>query len=289
MDRFILAAVSTLTLSLAATGMASAADLPMKAPAAAVPMYSWTGFYVGFNAGYNWGRGDVDTVAGPGPFAPTFGPESIVAAALASTSIDPGQRGFIGGAQIGYNWQFASRWLAGFEADIQGLSNGQSASLTTGSGVPGFPTEAFISTTTVAKKVDWLGTLRARLGILVTPSLLAYGTGGLAYGGVKASTTIAQSDTGILPGPVTATATTTGSYSETRVGWALGGGMEWMFAPHWSLKGEYLHYDLGKASWTSPNLVANTVFGSPTFSAIGIQSTTRFSGDIARAGINYIF
>lgn len=290
MHRFATATVSVLALSLATMGVASAADLPVKVPAATVaPAFSWTGYYAGFNAGFNWGSGNVVTTASPGPFAVSFDPESSVAAALANNSVSSRQRGFIGGAQIGYNWQFAPQWVAGLEADIQGLTNGDGGSLTSGSGVPGFPTEAFVSTTTVSKKVEWLGTVRARLGVLVTPSLLAYGTGGLAYGGVKASTTITQTDTNILPGPVTAAGTTTGTFSDTRAGWTLGAGAEWMFAPKWSLKGEYLHYDLGTATWTSPNLVFNTAFGSPTFSAIGIQSTTRFSGDIVRAGINYKF
>lgn len=271
-----------------------AADMPVKAPPNRAPMVEpitgWTGWYVGLNAGYQAGSGNVSTAADPGPFAFSFDPESSVAAALATTGIGAKQRGFIGGGQIGYNWQFAPQWLTGIEADFQGLTGEGSATLTSISGVAGFPTETFTSATTITKKVDWLGTLRGRLGILVTPNLLAYGTGGLAYGHVTASTTISQSDTGILPGPATGTATTTGSISQTRAGWALGGGAEWKLAANWSLKGEYLHYDLGTVSWNSPNLVFNVAgFAAPTFSAVNVRSSTRVQGDIVRAGLNYRF
>jgi len=247
---------------------------------------------VGVNAGYNWSHNGVDTTALPGPFdaASNFGAESNVSAALATTSLGPKQRGFVGGGQIGYNWQFSPRWVSGLEADFQGLSHGgDTASVTNTSGVPGFPTETFVSTTTVTNRVDWLGTVRARLGFLVTPTLLAYGTGGLAYGKVEGSTNIAQSDSGIN-GTVTAAAASAGSFSETRAGWTVGGGLEWMFLPNWTLKGEYLFYDLGSVSWGSPNLVFNVPgFASPTFSAVNIGSSTHFSGNIVRAGINYKF
>jgi len=275
---------------------AFAADLAVKArpqPPVLGPAYStWNGFYLGLNAGYAWSHNGVGTVATPGPFdaANNFGAESTVAAALATTSLGPKQRGFVGGGQIGYNWQFNPQWVTGLEADIQGLSHsGDTASVTSVSGVPGFPTETFVSTTTATSRVDWLGTVRARLGYLVTPNLLAYGTGGLAYGKVEGSTNITQSDSGIN-GVLTGAAATAGSFSETRAGWTIGGGLEWMFLPHWTLKAEYLYYDLGSVSWGSPNLVFNVAgFASPTFSAVNIGSSTHFHGNIARAGINYKF
>ena len=283
----IVAAFSTVAF----TQIASAADLPVKAaPAPVSTSYNWAGWYVGANAGYHAGGGSVTTAADPGPFAFSFDPESSVATTLATTAISPKQRGFIGGGQIGYNLQWAPQWLAGVEADFQGLSGEGSATLSSVSGVPGFPAETFVSTTTVTKKIDWLRTLRGRLGFLITPNLLAYGTGGLAYGHVTASTGIAQTDTGILPGPVAGTGTTAGSISQTRAGWALGGGAEWKFAPQWSVKAEYLHYDLGSVSWSSPNLVVNVAgFAAPTFSTVNVRSSTRFQGDIGRVGINYKF
>ena len=200
--------MKTLATTVAAVAIigtpAFAADMALRArpqPPALAPVYStWNGFYLGVNAGYSWSHNGVDTTASPGPFdvLNDFGGESNVAAALATTSLGPKQRGFTGGGQIGYNWQFTPQWVGGLEADIQGLSHSNdTASITSASGVPGFPLETFVSTTTVTNRVDWLGTVRARLGYLVTPTLLAYGTGGLAYGKVEGSTNIAQSNSGI--------------------------------------------------------------------------------------------
>ncbi len=290
-------AISAIAIAALIGAPAFAANMAVKAPPPVpAPVYSWTGFYVGLNAGYNSTRGSVDTTASPGPFAISFDPESNAAAAQGTTSLDPRGRGFIGGGQIGYNWQFAPQWVGGLEADIQALSNGNSsATVTTTSVVPVVPPETFVSTSMATRKVDWLGTARARLGFLVTPSLLTYGTGGLAYGHVKASTSITQGDFGIggfgcSPTLCSATAATTGEFGETRAGWTLGGGLEWMFAPNWSLKAEYLHYDLGHVSWGSPNLVFNVPpFASPTFSAVNIISSTHVSGDVVRGGLNYQF
>jgi opacity protein-like surface antigen len=116
--------------------------------------------------------------------------------AIATTSLNPKDNAFIGGGQIGYNWQFTN-WVAGLEADIQGVAhNNNTASATSGPvSVPPCCGFTFIlSTTSVSREVDWLGTVRGRLGILATPSLLFYGTGGLAYGHVKAPTAVSQND-----------------------------------------------------------------------------------------------
>jgi outer membrane immunogenic protein len=303
MRRLSLGLISAVS-AVALTQNASAADLPRTAPAYSPPLppvIGWTGFYAGLNAGYHWSSNTVDTVGTPGPSDTTFDftSESNLAAQLATTSLKPKQNGFIGGGQYGYNWQFDPYWVAGLEADIQGIAdhNG-TASISSGPVVnPAFPNETFTSTTLVSKQLNWLGTLRGRLGALATSSLLVYGTGGLAYGEAKATTTISQTGCGIFGDCKGGTGdnvtySTTGSFSQTRTGWTLGGGLEWMFAPNWTLKGEYLYYDLGKETFTLPNLVAiDTNCGTctlPTWSA-AVQSTTRFNGNIARVGINYLF
>jgi outer membrane immunogenic protein len=245
------------------------------------------------NAGYHWGSSNVDTVGTPGPFdiVNVFGPDSVAAAHGATSSLSPKQNGFIGGGQVGCNWQFAPTWVTGLEADFQGIAhsnNSDSVTLTTTA--VGFP-DTFVSTTTVSKQVDWLGTVRGRLGVLAAPTVLIYGTGGLAYGEAKASTTVTQTATCIF-GCANAAITygTTGSFSETRVGWTVGGGLEWIFAPHWSLRAEYLYYDLGKASFGLPLLAGNApgCAASPCWSA-NVQSTAHFNGNIVRAGISYLF
>jgi outer membrane immunogenic protein len=287
-NRILLSAI----LSGALLSPVMAADLAPVYKAAPVPVCFWCGWYAGVNVGAAWAQDTtVQTTGAPAGAAPTFGPEAAVAAALASTSLGSKQSGFIGGGQVGYNWLYGA-WLYGVETDIQGLTKDLTSSTATStSGVPGFPTEFFTSTTSVSKSLDYFGTLRARFGYLLTPGLLVYGTGGLAYGGVHASTAIAQSDTGIVGGggPVTAAYGSSASISQTRAGWTAGGGAEMQLGPRWTAKAEYLYYDLGSVSYALPGLVANApTFPAPTWVAAA-QSTAKFNGSIARLGLNYKF
>jgi len=201
-------------------------------------------------------------------------------------SVSHNNGGFIGGGQLGYNYQFVPSWVAGFEADVQGIagSNGN-ATVTSSLANPNFPTQPLFQTATVSRQLDWLGTLRGRLGLLATPTFLLYGTGGLAFGGVSATTNITQ---------VVANLANTGPYfslgnlNNARVGWTAGGGVEWMFLPNWSLKVEYLYYSLGSVSYALSPLV-NNVAGTFPLSIALPRSSTRFNGNIVRAGIDYHF
>jgi outer membrane immunogenic protein len=291
MKRFLL---TTAAFGLLA-GPVLAADLPVYKARPPAAVCFWCGWYVGGNVGGTWAR-DTDVTTGSAPLQSAgagvtgFGAEAALAAALASTNIGAKQSGFIGGGQIGYNLQLAPAFVAGVEADIQGLSHSNSGSaVTVTSGVPGFPTEALTSTTAVSKHVDYLGTVRARIGVLLSPSTLLYGTGGLAYGGVHAATTITQTDTGILPGPVAVAYGSAGGVNTTRAGWTAGVGAEMRLWDHWTGKLEYLYYDLGSVSYGLPNLVANVpTFPAPTWTA-SAASSTHFAGNILRVGLNYKF
>lgn len=258
---------------------ALAADLPShkEPPPAFVPpppVLSWTGFYVGLNAGYTFSDSKSVRIASS-PLLPSAG---IVAWAAGANAIAPVQTdGFIGGGQIGYNLQFANSLVAGLEADIEGVASDR-GSATAATAVP-FQTNTFFTTLTTRRTLDYLGTVRGRLGFLFTPSLLIYGTGGLAYGGVQTSASVLQFSA--ANGFFGAGAS---SSSDTRVGWTAGGGAEWLFLPNWSAKIEYLYYDLGSA-------VSRFVLVGPPapipFAAS--QSTSRFNGHIVRAGLNYHF
>jgi outer membrane immunogenic protein len=212
------------------------------------------------------------------------------ASALSGTGnfpIDNG--GFIGGGQIGYNYQFYNNFVVGLEADIQGIAGSSStATAGAGAGVPGFPANALSGTVSTSKSLDYLGTVRGRIGYLVTPTLLVYGTGGLAYGGANSSTSVFQGLSGpVGPGLQTAFGTS-GSYSDTLVGWTAGAGLEWLFAPNWSAKLEYLYYDLGTVSYGS-GLIASTAASGANFFTNVVSTTTKFDGHIVRAGVNYHF
>src|ERR1700726_3938275 len=120
--------------AMALTGAALAADLPSRAPPPVYlpppPIFTWTGLYVGLNAGGTWSNSNTVNTA----TADLFGnpalvggvPFGVASAALATRSVPAKIDGFIGGGQIGYNWQLTNSWVFGLEADIQGVaaSNG---------------------------------------------------------------------------------------------------------------------------------------------------------------------
>jgi outer membrane immunogenic protein len=174
----------------------------------------------------------------------------------------------------------------GLEADIEFLSTSGAAQVTQVAPRIGFPADSYTSTLSVTEKVNWLGTVRGRLGFLVAPTWLVYGTGGLAYGNTSSSTAIAGGET---PNTGTGNIAGAGSFSSTRVGWAAGAGLEWLFAPHWTVKAEYLHYDLGSASYSNGTM-NGILTGTSTIAFTDVSSSTvKFTGDIVRAGVNYKF
>ncbi len=292
---------------------AFAADLPSikSAPAAPVPL--WTGFYAGMNAGYAFGITDGARNYGwanPysfGDFDTQVSPNSATSFALASSYPGRGvnQGGFIGGGQVGYNYQYGQKIVFGFEADMQGAGirgtgNANGYGPFTNSDLPG---NGFVNNNIVQAGIDWLGTARGRVGYLITPTFQLYGTGGLAYGsaflntransaygGENNSTARAESSSAYLLGSDTSYA----SKSQVLVGYTAGAGAEWMFMPNWSIKADALYYNLGTQS-VSNNLYSFGYSNAlsldstlPTFSA-GSTTQARYDGVIGRAGVNYHF
>jgi outer membrane immunogenic protein len=208
---------------------AEAADLPRRAPPPPLPpsppVFTWTGFYAGLNAGYAFHTGS-------GGFAdPTYG------------TVTGGKRsgGFAGGGQIGYNYQFApgSGVVLGFETDIQGTSFAKADA-------------AYLGTTpyySVRPGLGYLGTVRGRLGYAFG-RVLVYGTGGLAYGGGSRST-YAASYSDPLSG-------------SDRTGYAAGGGLEYAFTEKLSAKVDalYIHLDRGFAGTTYYNAGVSAYYGA---------------------------
>jgi outer membrane immunogenic protein len=263
---------SIVALSAAA---ASAADLApqtyTKAPIMA-PIYNWTGFYVGVNAGGAWNKSNAttDTVFSPiGYFAPTSVPAIGI---VGNQNIN--RSGFTGGLTAGYNWQ-ASNFVVGIESDFNyfGVKGSTSATALYPCCAP--------STFTVNSSVssDWLFTLRGRAGVLVTPALLLYGTGGLAVANVKAN---------YLFTDTFSTANESASISSTRYGWTAGVGGEYALMNGWSLKAEYLYVDLGRMSTTSTNLTGFGGLAVP-FPANVFTHTVDLRSNIGRVGLNYKF
>ncbi len=147
------------------------------------------------------------------------------------------------------------------------------AALTSGGG------NSFVTYTQRTATLNYLGTIRGRLGYLVTPTLAVYGTGGMAYGGVTSNAAILTRRIGgtnqTQVNPV---------YQDSLIGWTAGGGAEWMFTSDWSVKVDYLRYDLGAAQASPSSAIQpNGLY------ATGATSSTRFNGNLIHAGINRHF
>jgi len=253
---------------------AMAADMPAQAPVYTkapppVPVFSWTGFYIGGNAGGAWGSDGIATTQSIGPGF--FAIDGAAIAAAASPNINPS--GFTGGVQAGYNLQ-TGNWVWGIEVDFEslGLKGSNAGTFPFPSTLPGGPIgppTTFFSTAT-SVSTDWLFTARPRLGWAANNWLL-YATGGLAVGNERFSQTLT------LLAPFVETA----ALSTTRVGWTAGAGAEYALNRNWSIKGEYLYVDLGTANTTG------TI--APPAAGFGTASSVHLTTNIARAGINYRF
>ena len=253
---------------LAATSV-FAADLPArtytKAPVMVDPGFNWSGFYVGGNVGYSWGRAsNTETLSDLG-----------TGAALFTNTSRNDVNGVIGGAQVGYNWQ-SSNWLFGLEADIQGSGEkGSSTIVCVGCGDG--PSNI---TSNLTQKLDWFGTVRGRAGVLVTPAVLLYATGGLAYGEVETGGTI----TGPTLAVPLATVALPGA-SSTRVGWTAGAGVEGRISGNWTAKLEYLYMDLGTVdAGPTTTTIVNTLRRP-----VAVSYSSHFTDNILRVGLNYHF
>jgi outer membrane immunogenic protein len=248
------------------------------------------------NAGGGWSNnGGIDNVVpstfcAPGLAAGTCPALSnALATAVQSSRFGTDPKGFIGGGQIGYNLQI-DQIVLGVETDFQGSTIRGGASFANIAACCAIVTVHPVTAAgTGNQRLDWLGTLRGRVGWLPVNPLLIYATGGLAYGHVEADTSFYGSVANVA-GTTPGTGFTTVSDSSTRAGWTVGGGLEWKIATHWTIKGEYLYYNLGSVNLNQTTLPL--IFsGPPTLflAAGGIQSQAHYSGSIARAGVNYLF
>jgi outer membrane immunogenic protein len=218
---------------------------------------TWTGFYIGANAGYGRNKSDI-TYNPPGlPFtgvAPAY-------SAIGSGGID--SQGFIGGGQAGYNYQFG-RIVLGAEVDIDAFNHTGSFNKT------GQPAGNVPLNSVASVETDWLATLRGRVG-LAFGSVLFYGTGGAAATDLKFKQSNTYQGNGI--------GTESFSLDGTRWGWTAGGGIEYLITPKWSFKAEYLHADFGKVSGGTDF----TTGGTTQLHSHSVSLET----DIVRAGVNY--
>ena len=256
---------------------AQAADLPTRkeapAPIFVPPPFTWTGFYIGLNAGGIFSSGSRSLTI----VDPHAGVDGAFLNGALPGGLGSGQSGFIGGGQAGYNWQTGS-FVLGVVTDFDGTTLSKSRNLLgTGFWNP------YLGTTdnlTLNSKVslDWLGTTRAKVGFVVTPDnrFMIYGTGGVAYGGGSAHVSVYDS---------AVNAYWSGNPSASRVGWTVGAGVEYAFTNNWTLGAEYLYVDLGKSNFTT----AGNAAAAFAFPDVYAQGHVNYNASIFRALVNYKF
>jgi len=251
--------------SFAASGLAFAADMAAKAPPPApeppAPVNSWTGFYVGASLGVRWSDENWTTTSG------------VDSDSLVPSSIRLNNATGRGGGYLGYNWEIAQSWLVGLEgdiawADLSKLNGGFPGLCSPGTGTP------CTSLDQITVKEGWDGSIRGRVGFLVTPTWLVYGTGGAAWQQVSINaacngTGSNNSFCGIV---------ITNSSSTVRSGWTVGGGVEVMLSSNWIARAEYRYADFGSIG-----------FIFPPAPATGFTSTVSLKTNTALLGFGYKF
>jgi outer membrane immunogenic protein len=285
------AAIGIAALAVLIGTPALAADMAVKAPPRALPVasaYNWTGWYVGGNAGYGWSDGPCfafspDNTAG-GFLLNGFGTEGInVHSGCFNTS------GFLGGGQLGYNWQFQKVWVASIEADINYSNVRGSGSFPATLVLPSSPSQPAL--VAAGEKLDWFGTVRARLGVLPMERLLVFATGGLAYGETNRNSSVttlgAGFNQGVNPDGSSISCVTGacvgGAGSRTSAGWTAGGGLEYAIWNNVTVKAEYLYVNLGNQTIHLTTVPPASGNGSI---AAGFSDA---AFNMVRVGINYKF
>jgi outer membrane immunogenic protein len=299
----LISSLAGAAFSFAASGLAFAADIAVKAPPPApAPVYNWTGWYVGVNAGASFGNVKTDfntpvTIAGNGSNGPASGTTDFAG----SNREYPD--GFIGGGQIGYNWQVSPIWVVGLEADFQGAVEKDHNTLTNNFSVPllfdanGLPSGFTVPGTTAldyTAKIEWFGTVRVRAGyVWGNGNVMSYLTGGLAYGKIDLEgTSTVSGDFNCCIFPPGVSLTQAFGHSQVNTGWVVGYGTEGRLAtPGWTWKIEGLWMDLGTLDATGPGGSVSGATPTTSFALTAGPVTTHshFTDGILRAGLNYKF
>lgn len=309
MKRVLLMAIASVSF----VGSAAAADLgvykgPVTAPAT---VFNWTGFYVGGNVGGAWQDATLDPDPNPSNFVifqatNFFVPGRGVIVVPATTRPLPSfdlnsQAGFIGGGQVGYNFQ-VQRWVLGIEGDIQ--TGGGRRSASAGTTIPFTAlTQPALITMDRTVRTDWMASIRARVGYALWDRVMVYGTGGVAFADAEVTAT----DTIMVPpgpgapnpggvvaniGPLPPTVGIA-SASRSLVGWTAGVGGDWAVTNNIIVGLLYRHSDFGSQTY---NITTNTGGQATTVSGGGLlpgmltaPARLRLTDDQVTARISYRF
>jgi outer membrane immunogenic protein len=233
-------------------GPAVAADLPLKEPAPFATRFNWTSCYLGGHLGGGFAHKDItDPVQ--------LVQDSFLGAGSTTgiTTVSPAPSGVVIGGQIGCDYQFASSWVVG----IEGAASASTMKNTRSVGLPlGSPDTAFVKAST-----DFLPSLTARLGYAID-NVLLYGKGGVALAGDKYDVTGS-----FLGAPFAFEGL------DNRVGWTVGGGVDWAFSRHWSANLEYDYYQFGHGG----------VLMSDPINAFAAIVDVKQNVQVVKAGLNF--
>lgn len=275
MRRFWIALIAVSTIAF--SQIASAADLPLKAPAApSPPAFTWTGCYVGLNAGWGGARNALSTTVDPQSNMNGTARALITYGGAAILDGD----GFTGGGQVGCNWQIPQpqsgipvvfgvegdfNWIDGDASDTRNVAVGQATGL---------------SVDDIG--MDWFATIRGRIG-WAFDRILIYGTGGVAFTKLDISKSWSWSFIDGCPIVGGLNQCHVGGDNSFRTGFTIGGGVEWAFLEHWSTKAEYLYSDFGDVTYRTCNIG----FTPPCSQTA--DHKVRSTLQVIRVGVNYKF
>lgn len=218
--------------------------------------FSWSGFYLGPNLGYGTNYHNVTIT--PTSFA------TLQGSSLLPNDLKTQNSGFLGGGQMGYNWR-KEKIIVGIEVDMDYTdlsgSNGVNSSITN-------------LTTTVSTKINWLGTVRGRLGKLASDDMLVYLTAGATFAGTQLSF-----DQLIIDANCVLNLCSNGNHTQTKTSWTAGAGIEYTVNHSTTFKAEYLFIDLG-------NIYTNTT-GDSSFGMANYYVNSHISSNVVRFGLNY--
>jgi outer membrane immunogenic protein len=242
----LLITVAATALAFVFTSQAQSANLALPAAPPVVylpPPPVWAGWYVGGNIGVGWtDSNNVDgDFSGIGrPFNTSF-----------STSNDAG---VVGGVHGGYNWQFAPQWVAGVEGDFDLTSMRSTASASN-----------FNTSINASAHVNWLSSVRGRVGYLWYPGLMVYGTAGFAFADIDYQANISA------PGIVGGVSRTT-----TKDGFVAGAGVEYMWSREWLVRAEYLFYDFNGSTRSFAAVPASIHWDNLGISVVRLGASYKF-------------
>ena len=237
-------------------GAAQAADLEASPPGG----FDWSGFYAGATAGYVWGEADFELRTRDG--WTSFPVEASTYENAMDMDLSP--QGFIGGAKLGWNSQSDS-FVFGFEGDFS------YADADDGESVGAQPQSTFASGRNDAE-LSWLSTLRLRAGIAFDRALI-YATGGLAAGKWDVASVIESQEPD---------STVRFRDDDWKLGWVVGGGIEYALSESWSFNAEYLFMDFGKVD-------GDTTFPPPALPDLTQNHEVDLTAQIVRAGLSFHF